>query len=75
MMRFILSYFYLGREPKFSSMKIENVKLSLNKSGKINVNEYEQTNVENIFAIGDVQHVPELFQTAKIKIFLMFISF
>ncbi|MFS1513743.1 mercury(II) reductase [Chengkuizengella sp. SCS-71B] len=43
-----------GRSPKTSKLNLKNTKVHLGESGEILVNEYMQTNVENIYAAGDV---------------------
>ena len=43
-----------GRQPNTNDIGIETVGVELGKSGAIVVNEYSQTNIENIYAVGDV---------------------
>lgn len=43
-----------GRIPNTDILKIENSEIEINKNGFIKVNEYLETNVENVFAIGDI---------------------
>ena len=43
-----------GRRPNTNDIGIETVGVELGKSGAIVVNEYSQTNIENIYAVGDV---------------------
>ena len=43
----------IGRRPNTDTLKVENTKLSLNERGFINVDDYCQTNVKGIFALGD----------------------
>ena len=54
------SFLYaIGREPNLDSLNIQELKLKMN--GKfIEVNEFNQTNQSNIFAIGDVVDRPNL---------------
>ncbi|CDW53378.1 thioredoxin reductase 2 [Trichuris trichiura] len=47
----------VGREPRLSSMSIDKAGLLCHpKSGKLIVDDWDKTNVENIYAIGDIQH-------------------
>ncbi|KHJ49474.1 pyridine nucleotide-disulfide oxidoreductase, dimerization domain protein [Trichuris suis] len=47
----------VGREPRLSSMSIDKAGLLCHpKSGKLIVDDCDKTNVENIYAIGDIQH-------------------
>ena len=43
-----------GRKPNTKNLNLEEVGVSLNRSGAIEVDEYSQTGVPSIFAIGDV---------------------
>lgn len=43
-----------GRRPKIEGLGLENAGVETNDKGAIKVNEYSQTNVENIYAVGDV---------------------
>ena len=43
-----------GRKPKTDNLGLENLGIEQGANGKIVVNEFYQTSVENIFAIGDV---------------------
>ncbi len=43
-----------GREPYTEGLNLKAVGIETMKSGAITVNEYSQTNIENIFAVGDV---------------------
>lgn len=53
--------FAIGRDPCTKKIGIENVGVNLNKSGFVISNEKEQTNVNNIYAIGDIlEGKPEL---------------
>lgn len=49
-----LIMFAIGRVPRSQSLKVDNVNLELTKSGAIKVDLYSKTNVDNIYAIGDV---------------------
>lgn len=44
-----------GRKPAISSLKLENTDIQLNERNGIKTNEYLETNVPNIFALGDVR--------------------
>jgi len=44
----------IGREPCTSEIGLENVKVELAKNGKVVVNEKEETNVDGVYAIGDI---------------------
>lgn len=44
----------IGREPCTTGIGLENVGVELAKNGKVLVNEKEETNVENVYAIGDI---------------------
>jgi glutathione reductase (NADPH) len=46
--------FATGRGPNSQNMGLEDVGVTLNKAGVIEVNEYSQTGVPSIYAIGDV---------------------
>lgn len=44
----------MGRYAITKALNLENAGLKPEKNGKFNVNDQEQTNVPNIYAIGDV---------------------
>ena len=46
--------FATGRDPSSKNMGLEDVGVSLGRKGQIEVNEYSQTGVPSIYAIGDV---------------------
>ena len=46
--------FAIGRKPAIEGLGLENAGVKLNKKGAIEVDELSQTNVENIYAVGDV---------------------
>jgi pyruvate/2-oxoglutarate dehydrogenase complex dihydrolipoamide dehydrogenase (E3) component len=46
--------FAIGRRPETKRLNLDKIGVKLDASGKIIVNEYEQTTVDNIYAIGDV---------------------
>ena len=51
----------VGRKANTSNLNLENIGVQLSKSGKIIVNEYEQTSINNIYSIGDcAENRPEL---------------
>ncbi|KAK3102799.1 hypothetical protein FSP39_014001 [Pinctada imbricata] len=53
--------FAIGRDPCTSTIGLDKIGLKLNKSGFVPVNEQEQTNVPNVYAIGDIcEDKPEL---------------
>lgn len=43
-----------GRKPNISALNLESIGIKTAKNGAIEVNEFSQTSVQNIFAIGDV---------------------
>ncbi|KRZ14717.1 Thioredoxin reductase 2, mitochondrial [Trichinella zimbabwensis] len=55
-------FFLQGREPRLSDLNLDAIGVKCDsKSGRILVNENDQTTVSNIYAIGDIQHGrPEL---------------
>ena len=46
--------FATGRSPKVSGLGLENAGVKLNDNGAVIVDDYSRTNVENIYAVGDV---------------------
>ncbi|MGK2740136.1 glutathione-disulfide reductase [Tepidicaulis sp. LMO-SS28] len=46
--------FATGRRPKVDGLGLENTGVKLNAKGAIAVDEYSKTNVDNIYAVGDV---------------------
>ena len=48
--------FAIGRYALTDGLNLENAGLKCEKNGKFNVNEHEQTNVPNIYALGDIQN-------------------
>ena len=44
----------IGRDPCTSGIGLENVQVDLAERGKVIVNDAEETNVENVYAIGDI---------------------
>ncbi len=43
-----------GRNPNTSGLNLEKVGIELGKKGEIKVNKYSKTNIDNIYAVGDV---------------------
>ena len=50
----------VGRAPNTDNLEIENTGIILDENGFIKVDEYRRTNIDNIFAIGDVTGNPML---------------
>ncbi|CDX23154.1 glutathione oxidoreductase [Mesorhizobium sp. SOD10] len=50
----------IGRIPNTENMGLEGVGIELSKTGAITVDQYSRTNVDNIWAIGDVTHRVQL---------------
>ena len=50
----------VGRKPNTDNLQIGNTDILIQKDGFIPVNEYQQTNLENIYAIGDIVGNPML---------------
>jgi dihydrolipoamide dehydrogenase len=44
----------VGRRPYTDGLKVENAGIKINERGQVEVNKYLQTNIYNIYAIGDV---------------------
>lgn len=55
----------VGRTPNIENLGLENVGIELEKNVFIKVNEYQETNVKNIWAVGDVTNFPQLAHTAS----------
>ncbi len=55
----------IGRKPNVENLNLEKLGISLNEKGFIKVNEKLQTNIENIYAIGDVIGQPLLAHKAS----------
>ena len=55
----------VGRKPYTEGLNLSSVGVSTNEKGQIDVNEHLQTNVENIYAIGDVIKGPMLAHKAE----------
>ncbi|KAJ9642454.1 Glutathione reductase [Coniosporium apollinis] len=45
--------FAIGRDPEITDLNLDAVGVKLAENGHINVDEYQNTNVENIYALGD----------------------
>ncbi|OFY71989.1 MAG: dihydrolipoyl dehydrogenase [Bacteroidetes bacterium RIFCSPLOWO2_12_FULL_37_12] len=54
-----------GRSPYTGNLKLENTSISVDKAGRINVNENLETNVKGVYAIGDVIKGPMLAHKAE----------
>ena len=51
----------IGRHPVTQSLRLDQASVATAPSGKIVVNEFDQSNVSNIFAVGDcAEGIPEL---------------
>jgi len=55
----------VGRKPNLEGINFEKIKLNLDKKGFIITDEFQRTNIENIFAIGDVSGPPFLAHKAS----------
>jgi glutathione reductase (NADPH) len=49
-----------GRKPNFHNLGLENLELELSDRGIVKVNEYYQSSVPSIYALGDIIHSQEL---------------
>ncbi|VDM40997.1 unnamed protein product [Toxocara canis] len=50
-----------GREPRLRSLRVQNLGIAIAKSGKLIVNDHDETSQKNIYAIGDISEGrPEL---------------
>jgi NAD(P) transhydrogenase len=59
-----MALYSIGRTGATKALNIETLKLETNKRGLLKVNEYFQTNVSNIYAVGDVIGFPSLASTS-----------
>ena len=50
--------FAVGRKPNTSNLGLENLKVETNKAGEIKVNEYFETSVAGVYALGDCADTP-----------------
>ena len=57
----------VGREPNISSLGLENAGIELEHGNFIKVNSKMQTNVKNVWAVGDVTNYPQLAHTASFQ--------
>ena len=57
----------VGREPNIEGLGVEKLSLELDKNSYIKVNESMKTNIENIYAIGDVTGPPWLAHKASVQ--------
>jgi len=55
----------VGRKPHTKDLNLENVGVQTDEKGRVKVNKYFQTNVKNIYAIGDVIEGPMLAHKAE----------
>lgn len=56
----------VGRQPCFDALGVEKIGIKLNDNKKgIKVNEYMETNIDNIYAIGDVTNIMQLAHVAS----------
>lgn len=55
----------IGRKPNIKDIGLENVGIELDENGFIKTNKQMQTNVENIYAIGDIVNSPMLAHVAS----------
>jgi len=55
----------VGRRPYTEGLNLDNLGINTNKKGQVEVNEYLQTNINNIYAIGDVVKGPMLAHKAE----------
>ena len=55
----------VGREPNLEGLGLENLGVEISPGGFIKVNQYMQTSVKNIWAVGDVTNYPQLAHTAS----------
>ncbi|MGI6393753.1 MAG: dihydrolipoyl dehydrogenase [bacterium] len=55
----------VGRSPDFSDLKIEKAGIALTERGFIKTDEFFKTNIEGVYAIGDVIATPMLAHTAE----------
>jgi len=55
----------IGRKPYTAGLQLENAGLNTNQRGQININKHWQTDVPNIYAIGDVVDGPMLAHKAE----------
>lgn len=57
----------VGRKPDINNLGLENAGIELEQNTFIKVNEHLETNVKNIWAIGDVTNYPQLAHTASFQ--------
>lgn len=56
-----------GTKPNTQKLGLQNIGLALNKTGHISVNEKMETNLQNIYAVGDVTNTPAFVYTAAFE--------
>ncbi len=54
-----------GRKPFTQGLGLENINVKVDNLGRVPINEYFQTNIQNVFAIGDVVEGPMLAHKAE----------
>ena len=57
----------VGRDPNTKDLGLEDLNIEMDKGIFIKVNEYLETNIKNIWAIGDVTSFPQLAHTASFQ--------
>ena len=55
----------VGRKPYTKGLNLENIGIKINDNGQIDVNEHLQTNISNVYSIGDVVRGPMLAHKAE----------
>lgn len=50
----------IGRAPNSSELGLDKVGVAMDETGYIEVDEFQNTNVDGIYALGDVTHAPQL---------------
>lgn len=53
-----------GRKPNTKNLGLDKIGLQLTKSGHVKVNELMETNLQNVYAVGDVANTPAFVYTA-----------
>ncbi len=56
-----------GTKPNTQKLGLQNIGLALNKTGHISVNEKMETNLQNIYAVGDATNTPAFVYTAAFE--------
>jgi dihydrolipoamide dehydrogenase len=55
----------IGRKPNTKGLGLEEVNIAMDKNNRININDHFQTNIPNIYAVGDVVSGPMLAHKAE----------